>query len=120
MTMEDPRITDLDNDDEELQSVQGTSPSQPGSGTATPRTAWTRAINQNNKQWELAVAFASTAASALASSLGAVARADASHPASTSTEVTTTTAAAGEMGPLTHEQQLYLAKYGHLDTNATP
>lgn len=119
--MEDPRITDLDND-EDLQSMPGNSPaqpmdasprlsaSQPGSGAATPRTAWTRAINQNNKQWELAVAFASTAASALASSLGAVARSEGAGDAQpNSTAVTSTT------GPLTQEQQLYLARYGHLE-----
>ncbi|KAJ1026720.1 hypothetical protein NDA16_002318 [Ustilago loliicola] len=111
--MEDPRITDLDND-EDLQSMPGTgaasprpSPSQPGSGAATPRTAWNPSINQNNKQWELAVAFASTAASALASSLGAVARNDAPPSPPASTSVTTT-------GPLTPEQQQHLAQYGHL------
>ena len=119
--MEDPRITDLDND-EDLQSMSDSaqpvdasprlSASQPGSGAATPRTAWTRAISQNNKQWELAVAFASTAASALASSLGAVARSEgAGESHSTSTAVTSTS----NTGPLTHEQQLYLARYGHLD-----
>uniref|UniRef100_V5ETR5 Uncharacterized protein n=2 Tax=Kalmanozyma brasiliensis (strain GHG001) TaxID=1365824 RepID=V5ETR5_KALBG len=116
--MEDPRITDLDNDEDlksmsEAQAAQ-TAASQPGSGAATPRTAWTRAISQNNKQWELAVAFASTAASALASSLGAVARDDKVDSRSTSTAVSTVDGQIGN-GPLTHEQQVYLAKYGHLD-----
>ncbi|TKY85868.1 hypothetical protein EX895_005409 [Sporisorium graminicola] len=118
--MDDPRITDLDND-EDLQTVEPAvgsrrgSASQPASGTATPRTAWSRAISQNNKQWELAVAFASTAASALASSLGAVARSDGAIPStssSSSTAITTSTAAAG---PLTREQQQHLAQWGHLD-----
>lgn len=111
--MEDPRITDLDND-EDLQSMPGNgaasprpSPSQPGIGAATPRTAWTRSINQNNKQWELAVAFTSTAASALASSLGAVARNEPPSSPSVSPAVTTT-------GPLTQEQQQQLAQYGYL------
>ncbi|SAM82103.1 uncharacterized protein UBRO_04388 [Ustilago bromivora] len=111
--MEDPRITDLDNDEDlpspsESQHRADASPSQPGSGAATPRTAWTRSINQNNKQWELAVAFASTAASALASSLGTVARNEPAPPSSpcTSTAVTT--------GPLTPEQQQQLAQYGYL------
>ncbi|GAC93437.1 hypothetical protein PHSY_001002 [Pseudozyma hubeiensis SY62] len=97
--VEDVRITDMDNG-EDLQNVSeaDVSPraSQPSSGTATPRTAWTRAINQNNKQWELAVAFASTAASALASSLGAVARSD---PSSATAP------------PMTKEEQMYLARY---------
>ncbi|KAJ9479007.1 hypothetical protein PHBOTO_002503 [Pseudozyma hubeiensis] len=97
--VEDVRITDMDNG-EDLQNVSeaDASPraSQPSSGTATPRTAWTRAINQNNKQWELAVAFASTAASALASSLGAVARSD---PSSATAP------------PMTKEEQMYLARY---------
>ncbi|SPO25503.1 uncharacterized protein UTRI_03078_B [Ustilago trichophora] len=111
--MDDPRITDLDNE-EDLQSIPAIdasprlSSSQPGSGAATPRTAWTRAISQNNKQWELAVAFASTAASALASSLGAVARSEAASDAQ-STTVTSNTGT----GPLTQEQQLHLARYGH-------
>lgn len=97
--VEDVRITDMDNG-EDLQNVSeaDVSPraSQPSSGTATPRTAWTRAINQNNKQWELAVAFASTAASALASSLGAVARSDPSSATAS---------------PMTKEEQMYLARY---------
>ncbi|SPO25713.1 uncharacterized protein UTRI_03078 [Ustilago trichophora] len=117
--MDDLRITDLDND-EDLQGMPAIdasprlSSSQPGSGAATPRTAWTRAISQNNKQWELAVAFASTAASALASSLGAVARSEAASD-SPSTTVTSSTGT----GPLTHEQQLHLARYGHLEGNTT-
>ncbi|GAK64320.1 uncharacterized protein PAN0_005c2532 [Moesziomyces antarcticus] len=113
--MQDPRITDLDSD-EELRSPgqrvdppsPAMTPSQPDSGAATPRTAWSRAISQNNKQWELAVAFASTAASALASSLGAVARSDGTdYPESSpgSSEVV--------LGPLTLEQQQHLARYGH-------
>lgn len=119
--MEDPKITDLDND-EDLQSlpnaasaqpVDGSS-SQPGSGAATPRTAWTRAISQNNKQWELAVAFASTAASALASSLGAVARSD-PHGATNSEAAVTRSSTSSGVGPLTHEQQLHLARHGHLE-----
>lgn len=115
--MDDPRITDLDSD-EDLQSMPAIdasprlSSSQPGSGAATPRTAWTRAISQNNKQWELAVVFASTAASALASSLGAVARSEAASD-SPSTTITSTTGT----GPLTHEQQLHLARYSHLEGN---
>ncbi|CBQ73146.1 conserved hypothetical protein [Sporisorium reilianum SRZ2] len=112
--MDDPRITDLDND-EELQGVgpgsRRGSASQPASGAATPRTAWTRAISQNSKQWELAVAFASTAASALASSLGAVARSDDPSPAPTTTAVA---------GSLTREQQHHLAQWGHpLDPDAS-
>lgn len=117
--MDDPRITDLDND-EDLQSVdQATdsrrgSPSQPASGAATPRTAWTRAISQNNKQWELAVAFASTAASALASSLRAVARSD--DPPPTTTAITSTPV----NGPLTPAQQQHLAQWGHLEPAPDP
>ncbi|KIS69420.1 uncharacterized protein UMAG_02751 [Mycosarcoma maydis] len=105
---EDVRITDLDNG-EDLPTLSETdrssrSASQPGSGAATPRTAWTRAISQNNKQWELAVAFASTAASALATSLGAVARQE-QTPAPSSTELTCTA------GTLTKEEQMHLARY---------
>ncbi|KAJ1040895.1 hypothetical protein NDA10_004673 [Ustilago hordei] len=111
--MEDPRIIDLDNDEDlpspsESQHRADASLSQPGSGAATPRTAWTRSINQNNKQWELAVAFASTAASALASSLGAVARNEPAPPSSPCTSTALTT------GPLTPEQQQQLAQYGYL------
>ncbi|KAJ1025285.1 hypothetical protein NDA13_004102 [Ustilago tritici] len=111
--MEDPRITDLDNDEDlpspsESQHRPDASPSQPGSGAATPRTAWTRSINQNNKQWELAAAFASTAAFALASSLGAVARNEPAPPSSPSTSTAVTTV------PLTPEQQQKLAQYGYL------
>jgi hypothetical protein len=86
-------------------------PSQPDSGAATPRTAWSRAISQNNKQWELAVAFASTAASALASSLGAVARSDGTDAYSESSPNSSEVV----LGPLTLEQQQHLARYGHPD-----
>ncbi|SNX84484.1 uncharacterized protein MEPE_03193 [Melanopsichium pennsylvanicum] len=120
--MEDSKITDLDND-EDLESMDGEggeasprmSASQPGSGAATPRTAWTRAINQNNKQWELAVAFASTAASALASSLGAVARSEHIPPAPTSSVATSL---ASTSGSLTPEEQQQLDTRGHF--NPTP
>lgn len=116
--MQDPRITDLDSD-EELRSPgervdppsPAMTPSQPDSGAATPRTAWSRAISQNNKQWELAVAFASTAASALASSLGAVARSDGTDAYSESSPNSSEVV----LGPLTLEQQQHLARYGHPD-----
>ncbi|PWZ02285.1 hypothetical protein BCV70DRAFT_215650 [Testicularia cyperi] len=124
---EGPKITDLDTD-EELKGLSSPSvsvsnsprlgSSAPTSGTATPRTAWSRAINQNNRQWELAVAFASSAASALASSLGAVARSE--HAAKDSHEMAA--AAAGhietspmDVGALSPGAQLYIAQHGHLD-----
>lgn len=80
-TQSDPQITDLDTEEVlKTPPARPVSPKQPtetpGSGAATPKTAWSRAINQNNRQWELTVAFASSAASALASSLGAVARSE--------------------------------------------
>lgn len=102
--LEDPRITDLDDGEELLSSTPPSS--QPASGAATPRTAWNRSINQNNKQWELAVAFASTAASALASSLGAVARSD--------TPASPTAAPPTDLTRLTPEQQAHLVQYGTL------
>ena len=66
---ESPKITDLETNEE----LESSTASPTASGAATPRTAWTRAIGQNSKQWELAVAFASSATSALASSLSAIA-----------------------------------------------
>ncbi|SPO36566.1 uncharacterized protein PSFLO_02037 [Pseudozyma flocculosa] len=66
-----PRITDLDTG--EYLSAPS---SAPASGTATPRTAWVRAAGQHSKQWELTVAFASSAANALASSLWTIAKSE--------------------------------------------
>ncbi|KAN0061759.1 hypothetical protein ACQY0O_005751 [Thecaphora frezii] len=66
-----PKITDLGTG-EDLASSQA-SPSSESTGC---RIGWARAGGQNSKQWELAVAFASSAANALASSLWSIVRAE--------------------------------------------